>query len=396
MKKFLTKRTGAISFLVISIVFLIGIVTINYQILAKENTKTTETVAAIEESSNISSQEMATEVNEEVTPEEEAEYEEYLDKEEKKEEKKVEEVNLPYYIKVNYQAQTVTVYSKDANGEYTVPVTAFICSTGTDTPKSGVYPLKAKYRWVNLKGDVYGQYSSRIVGSILFHSVYYYEKFNPGTLCYTGFDKLGRKASAGCVRLNVASAKWIYDNCPVGTKVEFYASSNPGPLGKPASQKISSNEACRGWDPTDPDPANPWRTYVEPTVQPEVTPVPEPVPTPTPVPTPEPEANISITNVTLSKTKLELEEGEKEKLEVTILPDNADIESIEWKSSDTKVATVTTEGKIEAVSKGTATITLTVKDKNGNIVSKTCEITVKEKVIDNTIINELDDTTTKL
>ena len=84
-----------------------------------------------------------------------------------------------------------------------------------------------------------------------------------GSLEYWEYDKLGTTASAGCVRLTVADAKWIYNNCAKGTKVEFYADSNPGPLGKPTAQKISSEEQVRGWDPTDPDPANPWKAYTK-------------------------------------------------------------------------------------------------------------------------------------
>ena len=41
-----------------------------------------------------------------------------------------------YYIKVNVAANTVTVYSQDQNHEYSVPVKAFDCSTGTATPHS--------------------------------------------------------------------------------------------------------------------------------------------------------------------------------------------------------------------------------------------------------------------
>ena len=49
-------------------------------------------------------------------------------------------------------------------------------------------------------------------------------------------------------------AKWIYENCKLGTKVTVYESRNPGPLGKPKGFKIYGGMA---WDPTDPDPANP-------------------------------------------------------------------------------------------------------------------------------------------
>lgn len=55
--------------------------------------------------------------------------------------------DIPYYIKVNYGANTVTVYKKDKNGEYNTPVKAFICSTGTATPTSGVYPITDQYTW---------------------------------------------------------------------------------------------------------------------------------------------------------------------------------------------------------------------------------------------------------
>lgn len=168
-----------------------------------------------------------------------------------------------YYIKVNYGANVVTIYKKDKSGKYTVPVKAMVCSTGTATPTSGTYKMSNKYRWHQLNGGVYGQYCSRITGHILFHSVPY-KTNSPDTLKYVAYDKLGTKASAGCIRLTVSDAYWIYSNCASGTYVEFYSSSDPGPLGKPSAQKISSNEKCRNWDPTDPLPNNPWKGYTEP------------------------------------------------------------------------------------------------------------------------------------
>lgn len=169
-----------------------------------------------------------------------------------------------YYIKVNYGAQVVTIYTKDDAGNYTVPVKAMICSTGTATPKFGVYSIPARWEWLRLQGYVWGHYSTQIKGNILFHSVPYLEKGNASSLKYWEYDKLGTPASAGCVRLKVIDAKWIYDNCGKGTKVEFYSDSNPGPLGKPSSKKISSySDNLRNWDPTDPNPNNPWKNHKE-------------------------------------------------------------------------------------------------------------------------------------
>ena len=164
-----------------------------------------------------------------------------------------------YYIKVNYGANVVTIYTKDENGEYTVPVKAMVCSTGRATPTSGTYTIKGRWRWLKMLGGVYGQYTTQIVGNILFHSVPYLKKGDSSSLEYWEYDKLGTRASAGCIRLTMQDAIWIYNNIASGTVVEFYSSSDPGPLGKPSAQKISWNEQCRGWDPTDPDPNNPWR-----------------------------------------------------------------------------------------------------------------------------------------
>ena len=179
--------------------------------------------------------------------------------EEELEKEKVNTANYSgkYYIKVNYGANTVTIYTKDDEGNYTVPVKAMICSCGISTPKGGTYKTSPGFEWGVLMGGVWGQYSTRIVRNILFHSVPYTAK-DKGSLEYWEFDKLGTKASAGCVRLQVADAKWIYSNCSSGTIVEFYSDSNPGPLGKPSAPKISNNERCRGWDPTDNAPGNPW------------------------------------------------------------------------------------------------------------------------------------------
>lgn len=166
-----------------------------------------------------------------------------------------------FYIKVNYQENVVTIYIKDDEGNYTRPYKAMVCSTGKATPTSGVYKMSDRGKWGMMVGRVWAQYYSRIDDQILFHSVPYQYK-SASSLEYWEYDKLGTTASAGCVRLTVEDSKWIFENCPAGTQVEFYADSDPGPLGKPEAAKISNApENMRGWDPTDPDETNPWLEY---------------------------------------------------------------------------------------------------------------------------------------
>lgn len=183
----------------------------------------------------------------------------------------VENNSSPYYIKVNVQANVVTIYKKDGNGKYNIPLKAMICSCGAATPVEGTYSLKKynNWQWKTLLGKEYARYATQISGDILFHSVPYTKKGDNTTLKYTEYDKLGEIATVGSVQLKVIDARWIYENCPAGTQVTFYTSENAGPLGTPTSQLITEDEQVRGWDPTDPDENNPWKTYVRPEKKPE-------------------------------------------------------------------------------------------------------------------------------
>lgn len=167
---------------------------------------------------------------------------------------------LPYKISVNRAANCITVYGKDSEGKFTVPVKAITCSTGKeigDTP-AGTFTTLVSYNWLLMVDGSYGQYAYRFYGPILFHSVPYFSK-NKGDLEWEQYNKLGEAASLGCVRTTVADAIWLIKNCPIGTYVEVYDDAgNPGPLGKPETIKIPSDSPNRGWDPTDPDENNPW------------------------------------------------------------------------------------------------------------------------------------------
>lgn len=164
----------------------------------------------------------------------------------------------PYMVTVNATKNIVTVYEQDEAGKYTVPKKAFVCSTGKYTP-AGTFRTSDKYTWRLLFGDVYGQYATRIYKHILFHSVPYLEE-DPSTLEYEEYNKLGTQASAGCIRLTVEDAKWLYDHCPAGTTVKIYGDGKE-PLQPKQPKKIDTTDILRrGWDPTDPLAENPWKT----------------------------------------------------------------------------------------------------------------------------------------
>lgn len=170
----------------------------------------------------------------------------------------------PYLVAVNRLKNTLTVYEKDTFGNYTVPVKAILCSVGRsghETP-AGQWNTLERYRWCYMVDGSYAQYAIRIKGGIMFHSVPYFTQ-NAGNLEYEEFNKLGQPASLGCIRMSAEDVKWLYDNCPTGFPAVVYDDpDSAGPLGRPsAAQRIdASDTAKRGWDPTDPDPQNPWKT----------------------------------------------------------------------------------------------------------------------------------------
>ena len=139
--------------------------------------------------------------------------------------KKYVKAKGPFVLKVSTKDQRVYAYSwsSDTNSFSNLART-MVCSTGlskTPTPK-GTFRGTPVTRWGYFpKFNVWAQYLYRINGPILFHSVLYNSQ-NEGSLIHGSVYKLGSKASHGCVRLSVADAKWIYENCPSGTSVTVY------------------------------------------------------------------------------------------------------------------------------------------------------------------------------
>lgn len=161
----------------------------------------------------------------------------------------------PYQIEVVRNQCTVLVYGRDKSGSYSILYHAFVCGPGESTPL-GTFRTPYKARWNPLMGGSYGQYVTQITGDYLFHSVPY-NSMHENDLSYKLYNQLGTICSHGCVRLTCGDAKWIYDNCPIGTTVRIYDSSTL-PVPKPTAPWLDITSPYRGWDPTDPNPNNPW------------------------------------------------------------------------------------------------------------------------------------------
>ena len=91
------------------------------------------------------------------------------------------------------------------------------------------------------------------------------------------------------------------------------------------------------------------------------------------------EVKIPVSKVTLNTNAIKWPVGRSGSFTATVLPTNATNKAVTWKSSDTKVATVSSAGKLTAVAPGMATITCTAQDGSGKYA--TCEVTVTKPVV---------------
>lgn len=90
--------------------------------------------------------------------------------------------------------------------------------------------------------------------------------------------------------------------------------------------------------------------------------------------TPDPDVDVvSVKKITIDQTLVELKVGRTLTLTATITPEDATNKALDWTSSDESVATVE-DGKVTALSIGTAAITATAKDGSGK--SASCVVSV--------------------
>lgn len=196
-----------------------------------------------------------------------------VDKHQKKEESRITKLkkknkkkivfgaDCPFKIMVNRTENFVTIMGINKKGEYTIPYKTFICSTAEnekDTP-IGEFHLNDRYRWHQMVDGSYAQYAIRIYGGFMLHSIPYYEQ-KANSLETEEYNKLGSKASLGCVRMRIKDIKWVYDNCQAGTEIEVYDKKGEEPVYPlPKINKLKLKGKKSKWDPTDTHKKNPWK-----------------------------------------------------------------------------------------------------------------------------------------
>lgn len=215
---------------------------------------------------------------------------------------------MPYYIEVDVTNQCVNIFRRnDATGAYDILLNRFVCSGGTSTKptKLGHFYIKSdaeqkkatgqnvKYTRYYFKNyQSYAYYVTRYSNEYMFHS-FTFEANAAGQIVpkRASYYNMGNTGSAGCLRMLMNHAKWIYDNIDAGT---YCVVNKNRPTDKNLRAVLKKYVPTLGYDMT-----TAWNgdrssltglTRTEFIQNPDVitTPVPTPVVTPTPTPTPPP------------------------------------------------------------------------------------------------------------
>ena len=161
---------------------------------------------------------------------------------------------VSYRIDIDLTNQICTVYGVYSNKSTKALMSEFISSAkkGSTTP-TGNFKItsasggrKAKLRTAKLSGGTYAEFLIRFHGGKCMHTVPWKKRTTTGKVYKNHFNKLGTKASSGCVRMPWKLAHYIYERCPIGTPVRvFNGKAGAYPMGKPKKYTATANQ-----DPT--------------------------------------------------------------------------------------------------------------------------------------------------
>ncbi|HBN82421.1 MAG TPA: hypothetical protein DDZ89_01110, partial [Clostridiales bacterium] len=159
--------------------------------------------------------------------------------------------DLPYSIYLEKGSFTMTVYKKDENGDYTIPVRAFNTAVGRTAGRTpvGTFEIYKKERWHQFSyNGGFAQYATSYYGNLFIHSPIYGLK-EIDTMLAEFYNEIGTNSTAGCLRTTSYASYWVYSYCPLGTPVMIV---NGSPKGTISEKPPKIPDVYMTTDPTDP------------------------------------------------------------------------------------------------------------------------------------------------
>lgn len=125
-----------------------------------------------------------------------------------------------YLIKVSLSDNFAIIYKYTGSEEYSEIVKAFPVSVCSNV-KPSVTKVESKNIWKHIGYSLHGHYITRFENGEYFSAVACYNQ-NTETLNKEQYLNLGNPSVVdGSVYMPAGYAKWIYENCAIGTKIEL-------------------------------------------------------------------------------------------------------------------------------------------------------------------------------
>lgn len=155
--------------------------------------------------------------------------------------------NQRYLLRINKSQNFVTVYTMDADNQFTVVYDVFWASVNASV-KVGQTSIYDKGTWYTIAAGGYGHYANRMENGVWIYSVPYYSQ-DISKLDTAKYNNLGKEAESGSVYVEAGKAKWIYENCGIGTVCEVYEDVDEA---VPADlEPLETLQAGVAYDPSD-------------------------------------------------------------------------------------------------------------------------------------------------
>ncbi|MDR1061348.1 MAG: Ig-like domain-containing protein [Clostridiales bacterium] len=139
-----------------------------------------------------------------------------------------ESAESPYYIYVEKGSHSLTVFIKDGQGRYTLPLKTFPTGTGRTsrmTP-AGVFRKGRTEQWHSW-GTSYSPFASQYYPGLYVHGPLYAQK-NFATLYRNMAVEIGTSTTSGCLRTVAEAAYFVAELCPEGTVIHIVEGSPIG------------------------------------------------------------------------------------------------------------------------------------------------------------------------
>ena len=162
-----------------------------------------------------------------------------------------------YVIRIKIKNNHMYIYEFDQAGNISLKKD-MACSPCMNQKADGLTrTITYKEEWKATNQGTYVRYANDFDGDISISSVPY-KGISYDSLDANKYNLLGNSKNTINVWVSVRDAKWIYDNCQVGTQVQIDDKSEALNDDMEKAIKLNEDNPNSGWDPTDEDANNPW------------------------------------------------------------------------------------------------------------------------------------------